>query len=149
MSDDCPLCNPDLSPILWQGQHWQLVLNLNQNLIGRSFLSFTRHIEDVTRLSKEEWQELRTQLDLTTAVLRSSFSPDHFNYSFLQNQDRHVHMHIIPRYATIREFSGTTFVDPDYPAHFAVPSPVNKLSPDVFAELAERIQKELEIVQAS
>jgi diadenosine tetraphosphate (Ap4A) HIT family hydrolase len=35
----------------------------------------------------------------TTERLRRAFAPDHFNYAFLQNQDRHVHQHVIPRYA--------------------------------------------------
>jgi diadenosine tetraphosphate (Ap4A) HIT family hydrolase len=69
--------------------------------------------------------------------LRSAFAPDHFNYAFLQNQDRHVHLHVIPRYAAPREVSGVVFDDPDYPDHYAVPGRERRLSPAVFAVLAE------------
>jgi diadenosine tetraphosphate (Ap4A) HIT family hydrolase len=144
MDSDCPLCSPDLAPILLESKHWQLVLNHNQNLLGRTFLSLRRHTEQVVELSPDEWKQLRDHLRLATTALRSLFSPDHFNYSFLQNQIRHVHMHIIPRYADVREFSGVNFTDPDYPSHFSVPAPANKLSPDVFEELAVGIRSKLE-----
>ncbi len=148
MTDDCPLCSPDLAPILLEGEYWQLVLNLNQNLLGRTFLALRRHIEQVVDLSQEEWHELQSHLQLKTIALKSLFSPDHFNYSFLQNQIRHVHMHIIPRYAGEREFLGVSFIDPDYPSHFSVPTPVNRLSSDVFDNLADRIRRELDVIRA-
>lgn len=59
-----------------------------------------------------------------TEVLVAAFQPDHFNYAFLQNQDHHVHLHVIPRYATSRTFAGLVFTDPDYPDHYVVPAPV-------------------------
>ncbi len=44
-------------------------------------------------------------------VLTSCFQPDHFNYSFLMNQDSHVHLHVIPRYRGIRTFVAIQFLD--------------------------------------
>ncbi len=149
MPTDCPLCSPNLAPILLEGRHWRLVLNHNQNLLGRTFLSLRRHTEEVIDLSPEEWRQLRRQLRFTTIALKSLFSPDHFNYSFLQNQIRHVHMHIIPRYADAREFSGMSFIDPDYPSHFSIPAPVNRLASDVFTKLADGIRRELEDAQVA
>jgi diadenosine tetraphosphate (Ap4A) HIT family hydrolase len=58
-----------------------------------------------------------------------AFQPDHFNYAFLQNQDRQVHLHIIPSYAAGRSFAGVTFEDPDYPDHYHVPASPRMLSP--------------------
>ena len=53
--------------------------------------------------------------------VREAFAPDHFNYAFLQNQDRHVHLHVIPRYQSPRWLAGTEFKDADYPDHYRVP----------------------------
>jgi hypothetical protein len=39
-------------------------------------------------------------------------------YAFLQNQDRPVHLHVIPRYASARMFARRQFEDPDYPDHY-------------------------------
>ena len=69
--------------------------------------------------------------------LRSAFAPDQFNYAFLQNQDRHVHLHVIPRYAAPREVSGVVFDDPDYPDHYAVPGRERRVSAAVLAAIAE------------
>ncbi len=47
-------------------------------------------------------------------MLRTAFQPDHFNYSFLQNKDRHVHLHVIPRYAAPRRFLDRDFTDANW-----------------------------------
>lgn len=73
-------------------------------------------------------------------MLSLAFQPDHFNYAFLQNQDRHIHLHIIPRYNEPRVFAGITFDDPDYPAHYAVPAPSRYLARNQFTALAERLR---------
>lgn len=133
---NCPLCNPELGPIVWESACWKLALNWNQNLLGKCFLALGRHLESVADLTQDEWADLHAQLKLTTGVLMAAFGPDHFNYVFLQNQDRHVHLHIVPRYAAPRTFSDMTFGDPDYPAHYAVPAPVRRLSREQLAALA-------------
>ncbi len=47
-----------------------------------------------------------------------AFAPVHFNYAFLQNQDRHVHLHVIPRYAKPRDVAGVRSTDSAYPDHY-------------------------------
>lgn len=121
-----------------------LILNHNQNLLGKCFLALNRHLEAVTALTTEEWLDLQVQLRRATAMLISAFQPDHFNYAFLQNQDRHVHLHIMPRYAAPRTFGGSTFIDPDYPSHYAVPAPVHRLPTGQFAALAGYLQQRLQ-----
>jgi diadenosine tetraphosphate (Ap4A) HIT family hydrolase len=119
----CSLCGVSQTPALEESRYWQVWLNLNQNLLGKVIIVLRRHEEQVAALTAEEWNALHDTLRLMTARLRAAFAPDHFNYAFLQNQDRHVHLHIIPRYATSREVAGLQFDDPDYPDHYAVPSP--------------------------
>jgi len=70
-----------------------------------------------------------------------TFRPDHVNYAFLQNQDRHVHVHVIPRYATCRNVAGEDFVDRAYPDHYAVGSPDRTLRPMVFAGIADTLPR--------
>lgn len=96
----CALRDPGLAPILAEGSHWRLVLNHNQNLPGKCFLVVRRHVESVPELTTGEWQQLHRQMAGATTAL--AFAPDHFNDAFLQNQDRHMHLHIIPRYACVR-----------------------------------------------
>jgi len=138
--DDCGLCRADLSPLLAESSYWRLVLNHNQNLLGKCFWVLRRHAEGVPELSTAEWLDLHQQLAYTTRALALAFAPDHFNYAFLQNQDRHVHCHVIARYATVRTFAGMSFADPDYPGHYAVPAPSRLLTPAVAADLAQSLR---------
>ena len=135
--EGCVLCDPGLGPVVAETEHWRLVLNKrNQNLLGKCFLALRRHEEAVSALSVEEWEDLRAGIALGTDALRSALGPDHFNYAFLQNMDRHVHLHVLPRYARSRRFSGHTFEDERYPDHyepFVAPRP---LDADKIAEIA-------------
>lgn len=139
----CTLCDPQLGPVVIEGDLWRVVLNRNQNLLGKCLIATRRHVEMVSELSGSEWQELHGLLAAVTRVLTVAFQPDHFNYAFLQNQDRHVHLHVIPRYAWERVWAGRTFADPDYPDHYAVPMPVVTLlqaeTMALVAELRERM----------
>jgi diadenosine tetraphosphate (Ap4A) HIT family hydrolase len=138
--DPCSLCGPSLTPVIHEGAHWQVRLNLNQNLLGKLIVVLKRHEEEVVHLSTDEWTELHAQISLMTALLRAAFEPDHFNYAFLQNQDRHVHLHIIPRYARPRDLAGLRFDDPDYPGHYAVPAPDRRVSFAVLNAIARELR---------
>jgi diadenosine tetraphosphate (Ap4A) HIT family hydrolase len=112
---NCALCREELGPVVRESRHWLLVVNRNQNLLGRCILSLRRHAEAVSELSAEEWADLQDEIRASTELLAAAFGPDHFNFAFLQNQDRHVHLHVIPRYEGPREFGGRSFVDEDFP----------------------------------
>ena len=139
--EQCNLCDASLGPVIKESKYWKLVLNKNQNLLGKCFLSLRRHLEAVPELSPAEWANLQEQLGHAAQVLDLAFQPDHFNYAFLQNQDRHIHMHIIPRYEKPRVFAGVTFDDPDYSRQYAVSAPACRLPQDQFAALAERLRQ--------
>jgi diadenosine tetraphosphate (Ap4A) HIT family hydrolase len=103
-------------------EHWHVVVNHNQNYLGKVMLVLRRHATDVTALTIDEQAELWRLLgDVKTALL-GAFQPDHFNYAFLMNQDAHVHMHIIPRYAQSRVFAGMAFTDGRLGEHYDLSS---------------------------
>lgn len=137
---NCPLCSPELGPVVWESVCWRVVLNRNQNLLGKCFLALRRHCEAVAELTPEEWADLHAQMILATDVLAYALSPDHFNYVFLQNQDHHVHMHIVPHYAAPRTYADLTFEDPDNPAHYSVSTPVHRLSPEQLTAIVEPLR---------
>ena len=115
----CALCAPELqTPVLRESRHWRTALNRNQNLLGKTIVVLRRHEEAVAALSADEWTELQGELGWVTERLRRAFAPDHFNYAFLQNEDRHVHLHVIPRYAGSRVVGNVTFDDSAYPHHY-------------------------------
>jgi diadenosine tetraphosphate (Ap4A) HIT family hydrolase len=139
--EECSLCDPNLAPIVNKSDYWQLVLNRNQNLLGKCFLVLRRHLEAVPQLEATEWIDLHQQLTRITEVLTRRLSPDHFNYAFLQNQDRHIHLHIIPRYKESRVLIGLEFDDPDYPGHFRAPAHGRYLDQEQLIKLAEQLKE--------
>ena len=155
MSDSVPLHDavrgiaPSPETIIERGSHWTIVLNRNQNLLGKVFLWANRPVEQVIALTDDEWLDLRLQMHRATLALIKAFQPDHFNYAFLQNQDRQVHLHVIPRYAAPRAFEGLAFSDSDYPNHYAVPSPPRRLDATQMVLLRDLIRASLPELSAS
>lgn len=143
----CPLCRATLAPRIAESTYWHLILNYNQNLLGKCFLVLRRHLEDVPQITIPEWTNLYEQLGRTTTMLDHAFTPTHFNYAFLQNQDRHLHLHVIPRYAQPRQFAGLVFEDAEYPDHYAVPAPVRRLAAAQQTMLADYLRQH--VVQTS
>ena len=70
----CPLCRATLAPRITESTYWQLILNYNQNLLGKCFLVLRRHLEYVPHLTLPEWTDLYEQLGRTTFMLDHAFS---------------------------------------------------------------------------
>jgi diadenosine tetraphosphate (Ap4A) HIT family hydrolase len=147
MSDEVSVGGIQLAPetVIERGARWTIALNRNQNLLGKVMLVVNRPLEQVILLREDEWTDLHKQLRRVTLALTTAFQPDHFNYAFLQNQDRQVHLHVIPRYAARRIFAGETFEDPDYPDHYHVPASPRILTQEHLAALVETILRALPI----
>ncbi len=132
---ECALCRPRLeTPVLRESTSWRIAVNRNQDLLGKSIVVLRRHEEAVVRLTREEWSDLRTEIGWITERLQGAFEPDHFNYAFLQNVDRHVHLHVIPRYFEMRTIAGRQFDDADFPDSYRRPPSTSEIaSADVIA----------------
>lgn len=129
----CTLCPPTRGVVL-SNDHWTLVLNDNQATLGRVFFALNRHETDVATLTDAEVLSLWTFVRETKAALSALFAPNHLNYLFLMNLTPHVHFHIFPRYAALREFAGQTFTDSRYGDHYD-PAESRALSADAEEQL--------------
>jgi diadenosine tetraphosphate (Ap4A) HIT family hydrolase len=117
----CFLCQGAVRPwIVRESTLWRIIVNRNQNLLGKLCIVLRRHEESVANLSTDEWSELRPEIQWAVDRLTQAFAPDHFNHAFLQNQDAHVHLHVLPRYAATRHFADLQFDDPDYGDHYGL-----------------------------
>jgi diadenosine tetraphosphate (Ap4A) HIT family hydrolase len=132
-SRDCFLCQGQFeTPVIRESTLWLTFINRNQALLGKTIIALRRHEEEVDSIAPEEWVELRHEVGWVTERLRRAFAPDHFNYSFLMNADRHVHLHVIPRYVGTRDLAGVEFTDPDYPDSYqTAPGPTEIADPAV------------------
>lgn len=131
---DCSLCLLSDDDEVWSGPHWRVIVNRNQNKLGKVFLVLKRHETDIVNLSDEEVLDLWTVIRSVKDVLVSQFQPDHFNYAFLMNQDPHVHLHVIPRYRSPRDFAGQTFEDSEALEQ-------RQLAPEVYQEIVSAIRE--------
>ncbi len=137
------VCNPckGLRQVVERGEFWTLALNRNQNLPGKSVLVLNRHGERVSDLTAEEWASLHPYATRVTSALDGLFSPDLYNFAFLINQDKHVHLHIVPRYASPRRWRGGTYTDPHYGSLFGTEG--RPASGEDLDELAEALRSRL------
>ena len=77
------------------GPTWTIAVNMNQNLLGKTVVVLNRPCPSVTDLTIAEWTDLHTQIKRMRAALDSLFEPDLYNYAFLMNVDRQVHLHVL------------------------------------------------------
>src|SRR5690242_12161935 len=125
---ECNLCDVREGDEIYQGNAWRVVVNYNQNKLGKCMVCLNRHDEDICNLSEGEVQELWSIIRRLKAALDVRFQPDHYNYSFLMNLDAHVHLHVVPRYKSPRRFAGVEFRDSES-------LPVHKPSPEIYGQL--------------
>lgn len=126
----CEVCEilPEIPPeyVLVDGQFWNANLrDLDQTLLGTSFITAKRHVSELDKLTPDEEQELIIIRNSIIKATRVAFDPLTFNVSCLKNdafrfdpdsatpEMGHVHWHIKPRYTTsLVEFNGHSFQDP-------------------------------------
>ncbi len=134
---ECVLCRSRLeTPTLRESGFWRIAINRNQDFLGKSIIVLRRHEEAVVRLTGDEWADLQAEIGWITERLHSAFEPDHFNYAFLQNVDRHVHLHVVPRYVEGRTLAGHRFDDAEFPDRYSAPRADSEIaSADVIAAI--------------
>ena len=104
----------DSATVLRDGPVWRVVLNKNQNLLGKTMLVLRRDATDVLEVTPEEWVAFTSELRRVRAAVDQLFHPDQWNHAFLMNADPQVHCHVVPRYASPRQWAGLTFTDPHF-----------------------------------
>ena len=69
------------------------------------------------------------------------FEPDQYDYAFLMNVDRQVHLHVVLRYQAIRTWFDQRFDDPHWGEVFGPEQRV--LEPDELERLRDQIRARL------
>jgi diadenosine tetraphosphate (Ap4A) HIT family hydrolase len=127
-----------LRHVVERGELWTLALNRNQNVPGKSVLALNRHCERVQDLTAQEWTSLHPYTERITAALDELFAPDLYNFAFLMNFDAHVHLHVVPRYASPVEWRDETYADEHYGSLFGKEQ--RPASEEALDELAETLK---------
>ncbi len=100
--------------IFIRGEKVFAVLNLYPYSNGHCLVVPNRHVNDISKLTKNEYQEMMDLLLKVKALLQKAFKPAGFNVGM--NLGRvagagipgHVHMHIVPRWRGDHNFMPVT-----------------------------------------
>jgi diadenosine tetraphosphate (Ap4A) HIT family hydrolase len=124
--------------LLREYDHWIVLLRPKQATLGALILACKDEANAFPDITPAAFAELARATREIEATLRSAFACEKFNYLMLMMVDPDVHFHVLPRYATEREFLGVRFTDPGWPK---VPNlgHENELSADAFESLRRHL----------
>ena len=100
---------------LHEYQHWCVLLRPQQVTLGSLVLAARSDALAFSHLSQAAISELSGITQDIENTLQHNFQYTKLNYLMLMMVDPHVHFHVIPRYASQRDFLGLSFVDQDRP----------------------------------
>ncbi len=125
--------------LLREYTHWAVLLRPQQVTVGSLVLVCRSEATSMAEVSAEAFTELQTVTADLEGTLKQVFAFDKINYLLLMMVDRHVHFHVIPRYATPRTVDGVEFPDRVWPRPPDVTQALD-LSEQQFAELFQLLQ---------
>lgn len=101
-------------------KHWSVFVHENQYYLGRTYAWAKREgVVDLMDATEEEQKEFFIIGRAIKNALVQLFRPDLMNYAALTNEARHLHVHIVPRYASPRTFDGMEFIDERWGQNYA------------------------------
>lgn len=119
--------------------HWTWSMRPAHCTLGSGILSLNRFCTSLAGITPAEGSELATAAKEIERRLRSAFQIDKLNYLMLMMVDAHLHFHVIPRYATPRQFAEISWVDAGWPTLPALNEGAAYQNHPVLAEICERL----------
>jgi diadenosine tetraphosphate (Ap4A) HIT family hydrolase len=98
---------------IYETKNWYVNVRQDQHLLGWLII-VCKDMKDISfpNLETPKLIELTELLQKLELLLTKLFKPDRFNYLQAGNVDSILHIHLIPRYKTNREFNKQIFTDP-------------------------------------
>lgn len=125
-------------------KHWSLFLYKNQYYLGRVVVWAKREDAiDFISMTPEEREEFFSIGAEVVRVLSALFEPDLMNYASLGNVTKHLHIHVIPRYTSPREFGGITFIDANWGRNYAPYDTEFKVTEETLMRIKDAIKNKL------
>ena len=143
MKAKCLFCNKEEEQLIKKYKFWKVLLNINQYYLGRIIVALNKHKEDFLDTEKEEREELFEIMNKIAKALKKLFNPDLLNYAILMNQEKHLHLHIIPRYKEEKIFDNVIFRDENF-GHNPFSNNEFEIPIEIFNKIKEKIKTQLE-----
>jgi diadenosine tetraphosphate (Ap4A) HIT family hydrolase len=96
-------------------EHWHVLVRPAQPTLGSLVLVCSDPVDHFGGISPEASRELQQACAEIERVWGELFRFDKINYLMLMMVDPDVHFHVLPRYATEREYQGQRFEDASWP----------------------------------
>lgn len=87
----------------------QLYLFKEQSHRGRVIVASTKHVSEMTALSKEERADYFEDVNRVASAIHSIYGPRKVNYGAYGDTGCHLHFHLVPKYEDDEFEWGSTF----------------------------------------
>ncbi|OIR04954.1 HIT domain protein [mine drainage metagenome] len=101
---NCPLCQPCQSPILWQDDFCRVVLLNDADYPAYCRVELLAHVKEMTDLPPAQRARMMKTVFSVETALREIFNPAKINLASLGNKTPHIHWHVIPRFENDKHF---------------------------------------------
>ena len=101
--------------VLADYDHWLVQLRPAQVTLGSLVLICKQDASQFGEIGPAASAELHRVIARIEGVLATAFQNDKINYLMLMMVDPDVHFHVLPRYASSRDYEGMTFTDENWP----------------------------------
>jgi len=98
-----------------QSAHWTVLLRPRQPTLGSLVLVCREEATAFSAISPAAFADLGNMVRGVETMLREVVAYERINYLMLMMVDPDVHLHVIPRYSTPREFAELAFPDTGWP----------------------------------
>ena len=95
--------------------HWLVLLREQQVTLGSLVLVCKDPAQRFSDVTQEAFAELYEAIGAIERTLSTEYDYDKINYLMLMMVDPDVHYHVIPRFASAREFAGVEVSDHGWP----------------------------------
>ena len=109
---ECELCVTSTLPLLWQNNHFRVILVNNQNIRGYLRLELIEHVKEIHHLTPAIQSEMYKIMNIIENIVNDVYSPDKINLASLGNKTPHIHWHIIPRFTNDNFFPQSIWSEP-------------------------------------
>ena len=109
---ECELCVTSTLPILWQNNHFRVILVNDQNIRGYLRLELIEHVKEIHHLTPTIQSEMYKIMNIIENIVTDVYSPDKINLASLGNKIPHIHWHIIPRFTNDNFFPQSIWSKP-------------------------------------
>lgn len=124
-----------------ESEYWTWSVRPVHSTLGAGILSLNRFCDSLGRISDDEGADLARVAKTIEAALADVTRPDKMNYIMLMMVDKHLHFHILPRYAETKTFASLEWVDSGWPKPPTLNDYEDRASSPVLLEIRDALRK--------